>query len=62
MVKHSVVDTAAEHSVTVNCVVLHWIGLPRAVQEFGRMTAEERQRSGGLVVPEPVASTVRPHA
>jgi NAD(P)-dependent dehydrogenase (short-subunit alcohol dehydrogenase family) len=54
----ALVDTAAERSVRVNCVVPHWIGLPRAVQELGRMTAEERQRSGGLVAPELVASTI----
>lgn len=38
------------------------VGDTRAVQEHGRMTAEERQRSGGLVAPELVASTVRPYA
>lgn len=54
----ALVGAAAEHSVTVNCVVPHWIGLPRAVQEFHRMTAEERRRSGGLVAPGLVASTV----
>jgi NAD(P)-dependent dehydrogenase (short-subunit alcohol dehydrogenase family) len=54
----AVVDAAAKHWVTVNCVVPHWIGLPRAVQEFNRMTPEERKRSGGLVPPEIVASTI----
>jgi 3-oxoacyl-[acyl-carrier protein] reductase len=54
----ALVGAAAEHSVTVNCVVPHWIGLPRAVQEFDRMTAEERQHSGGLVAPGLVASTI----
>ncbi|WP_129787866.1 SDR family NAD(P)-dependent oxidoreductase [Promicromonospora panici] len=54
----ALVGTAAEHSVTVNCVVPHWIGLPRAVEEFDRMTPEERMRSGGLVAPELVASTI----
>jgi 3-oxoacyl-[acyl-carrier protein] reductase len=54
----ALVDAAAEHSVTVNCVVPHWIGLPRAVKEFDQMSAEGRQRSGGLVEPELVASTI----
>jgi NAD(P)-dependent dehydrogenase (short-subunit alcohol dehydrogenase family) len=54
----AVVGTAAEHSVAVNCVVPHWIGLPRAVQDFDRMTPDERKRSGGLVAPELVASTI----
>jgi NAD(P)-dependent dehydrogenase (short-subunit alcohol dehydrogenase family) len=54
----AVVGAAAEHSVTVNCVVPHWIGLPRGVQEFDRMTPDEQTRSGGLVAPELVASTI----
>jgi NAD(P)-dependent dehydrogenase (short-subunit alcohol dehydrogenase family) len=54
----AVVDAAAECSVNVNCVVPHWIGLPRAVEEFDRMATAEQQRSGGMVDPELVASTI----
>ncbi|WP_454858186.1 SDR family NAD(P)-dependent oxidoreductase [Promicromonospora soli] len=54
----AVAGVAAAHSVIVNCVVPHWIGLPRAVQELDRMAPDERERSGGLVAPELVASTI----
>lgn len=54
----ALVGAATECSVTVSCVVPHWIGLPRAMQEFDWMTPDERERSGGLVAPELVASTI----
>ena len=48
----SVADWVDRYDIRVNCVVPHWIGLPRAVQEFEQITEEERESSGGLVFPK----------
>ncbi len=40
---------AESHGVRVSCVVPHWIGLPRAYDEWARLSAEERDASGGLI-------------
>ena len=47
----AVADFADRFGVRVSCVVPHWIGLPRAVEEFEQMDPEARARSGGLVEP-----------
>jgi NAD(P)-dependent dehydrogenase (short-subunit alcohol dehydrogenase family) len=44
--------------IRVACVVPHWIGLPRAQQEFAGLSREERQNAGGLVDPETIADEV----
>jgi NAD(P)-dependent dehydrogenase (short-subunit alcohol dehydrogenase family) len=54
----SLSDWADRYRVRVSCVVPHWIGLDRAVEEFARMTPEEQARSGGLVDSQLVADTV----
>jgi NAD(P)-dependent dehydrogenase (short-subunit alcohol dehydrogenase family) len=54
----AVSDWADRFGVRVNCVVPHWIGLDRAVEQFNRLTEEEQRRSGGLVDPDVVAGTV----
>ena len=51
-------DTALQSNVRVSCVVPHWIGLDRAVQEFEQMSPRQRAASGGLVAPETVADVV----
>jgi 3-oxoacyl-[acyl-carrier protein] reductase len=45
----SVAGLAGEWDVRVSCVVPHWIGLPRAYEEWRRMTPAERDASGGIV-------------
>ena len=54
----SVADWVDRYQIRVNCVVPHWIGLPRAIQEHDQMTEQERESSGGLVDPDLVADTV----
>jgi NAD(P)-dependent dehydrogenase (short-subunit alcohol dehydrogenase family) len=54
----AVSDFADRYGVRVSCVVPHWIGLPRAVAEYERMSMAERRRSGGLIDPEVVAVSV----
>jgi NAD(P)-dependent dehydrogenase (short-subunit alcohol dehydrogenase family) len=51
-------DAALRRKVRVSCVVPHWIGLDRAVQEFEQMSPEQRADSGGLVAPQTVADVV----
>lgn len=51
-------DAALRRRVRVSCVVPHWIGLDRAVQEFEQMSLKQRAASGGLVAPETVADVV----
>jgi 3-oxoacyl-[acyl-carrier protein] reductase len=48
--------------IRVSCLVPHWIGLDRARAEYERMSASDRERSGGLVAPDTIASTVVEHA
>jgi 3-oxoacyl-[acyl-carrier protein] reductase len=48
----------ATHGIRVSCVVPHWIGLARAQAEFALLSAEEQDRSGGLVDPDVVAAEV----
>jgi NAD(P)-dependent dehydrogenase (short-subunit alcohol dehydrogenase family) len=49
------VDT---HGVRVSCVVPHWIGLPRAHEEWQHLSDAERRESGGLVPRAEVVDTV----
>lgn len=51
-------DFAHRFGVRVSCVVPHWIGLPRAVAEYERLTADEQARTGGLVDPQVIADAV----
>jgi NAD(P)-dependent dehydrogenase (short-subunit alcohol dehydrogenase family) len=51
-------DAALRRKVRVSCIVPHWIGLDRAVQEFEQMSPEQRADSGGLVRPETIADVV----
>jgi 3-oxoacyl-[acyl-carrier protein] reductase len=44
--------------VRVNCIVPHWIGLPRAHEELAAMSAEERAAAPPFVDPEEIAETV----
>jgi 3-oxoacyl-[acyl-carrier protein] reductase len=46
------------HGVRVGCVVPHWIGLPRAYDEWASLSSQERAASGGLVPPGEVVDTV----
>jgi NAD(P)-dependent dehydrogenase (short-subunit alcohol dehydrogenase family) len=54
----AVADFVDRYGVRVSCVVPHWIGLPRAIAEYKRMEAKQRERSGGLVDPEVIAEVV----
>jgi NAD(P)-dependent dehydrogenase (short-subunit alcohol dehydrogenase family) len=45
----SVSGLAHSHGVRVSCVVPHWIGLPRAYDEWEQMSSTEREASGGIV-------------
>jgi NAD(P)-dependent dehydrogenase (short-subunit alcohol dehydrogenase family) len=54
----SVAGLSESHGVRVSCVVPHWIGLPRAYDEWAAMSDDERARSGGLVPPDEVVGTV----
>jgi 3-oxoacyl-[acyl-carrier protein] reductase len=54
----SVSGLAETHGVRVSCVVPHWIGLPRAYDEWAALSADERAESGGLVPAEEVVDTV----
>jgi len=54
----SVGGLAESHGVRVSCVVPHWVGLPRAHQEWAELSPGERSASGGLVPPEEVVDTV----
>ena len=51
-------DFAPRFGVRVSCVVPHWIGLDRAIQEYEQLDAEGRLASGGLVDPAVVVRTV----
>jgi NAD(P)-dependent dehydrogenase (short-subunit alcohol dehydrogenase family) len=46
------------HGVRVSCVVPHWIGLPRAYDEWEALSSEERASSGGLVPAPEVVDAV----
>ncbi len=48
----------ADDGVRVSCVVPHWIGLPRAYDEWSRMTPDERAASGGIVPVDEVVDAV----
>jgi NAD(P)-dependent dehydrogenase (short-subunit alcohol dehydrogenase family) len=54
----AVADFVDRYGVRVSCVVPHWIGLPRAVEEFARLDAGAQAKSGGLVDPQIIAETV----
>jgi len=54
----AVADFADRFGMRVSCVVPHWIGLPRAVIEYMRMTPQEQKQSGGLIDPQVVATTI----
>jgi NAD(P)-dependent dehydrogenase (short-subunit alcohol dehydrogenase family) len=54
----SVAGLAESHGVRVSCVVPHWIGLPRAYDEWASLSAEEREASGGLVPAGEVVAAV----
>jgi NAD(P)-dependent dehydrogenase (short-subunit alcohol dehydrogenase family) len=54
----AVAGLAVSHGVRVSCVVPHWIGLPRAYDEWAAMSPEERSASGGLVPAGEVVDTV----
>jgi 3-oxoacyl-[acyl-carrier protein] reductase len=54
----SVSDLAETHGVRVSCVVPHWIGLPRAHDEWAALTPAERDASIGLVPPQDVVDMV----
>jgi NAD(P)-dependent dehydrogenase (short-subunit alcohol dehydrogenase family) len=51
-------DFQARYGVRVACIVPHWIGLPRAIEEYRRMSASDQRRSGGLIDPDVIAATV----
>lgn len=50
-----------DRGVRVSCIIPHWIGLPRAQDEFQRLSLRDRELSGGLVDPDVVAATVTEH-
>jgi 3-oxoacyl-[acyl-carrier protein] reductase len=54
----SVSGLASTHGVRVSCVVPHWIGLPRAYDEWASLTADERAATGGIVPAQEVVDTV----
>ena len=54
----SVRDFEPRFGVRVSCVVPHWIGLDRAIQEYEELSPEERLASGGLIDPTTVVRTV----
>lgn len=54
----AVAATAAARGVRVNCVVPHWIGLDRAVDELARLSSDEQRRMGPLIAPEVVVAEV----
>ncbi len=54
----SVSGLAETHGVRVSCVVPHWIGLPRAYDEWAAMAPDERRASGGIVPVQEVVDTV----
>jgi NAD(P)-dependent dehydrogenase (short-subunit alcohol dehydrogenase family) len=54
----AVSDFADRYGVRVSCIVPHWIGLPRAVAEYERMSIEEQRRRSGLIDPDVVADAV----
>lgn len=54
----SVRDFAPRFGVRVSCVVPHWIGLDRAIQEYEELSTEARRASGGLVDPAVVVRAV----
>jgi 3-oxoacyl-[acyl-carrier protein] reductase len=49
---------AESHGVRLSCVVPHWIGLPRAYDEWAELSPEERAASDGLVPPRVVVDAV----
>jgi NAD(P)-dependent dehydrogenase (short-subunit alcohol dehydrogenase family) len=51
-----------DRGIRVSCLIPHWIGLDRAKAEYERMSASDRELSGGLVAPDMIASTVVEHA
>jgi 3-oxoacyl-[acyl-carrier protein] reductase len=51
-------DFAPRFGVRVSCVVPHWIGLERAIEQYEQLDAEERLASGGLVDPATVVRAV----
>jgi NAD(P)-dependent dehydrogenase (short-subunit alcohol dehydrogenase family) len=54
----SVCGLAETHGVRVSCVVPHWIGLPRAYDEWQALSPAEREASGGIVPAEEVVDAV----
>src|SRR5262245_52209851 len=54
----SAAGLAESHGVRVSCVVPHWIGLPRAYDEWEELSPEGRAASGGFVPPQEVVDTV----
>jgi NAD(P)-dependent dehydrogenase (short-subunit alcohol dehydrogenase family) len=54
----AVAGLADSHGVRVSCVVPHWIGLPRAYDEWAAMAPDERRASGGIVPAQEVVDTV----
>jgi NAD(P)-dependent dehydrogenase (short-subunit alcohol dehydrogenase family) len=54
----SAAGLAATHGVRVSCVVPHWIGLPRAYNEWAALSREDRAASGGLVPAAEVVDAV----
>ena len=54
----SVSGLAETHGVRVSCVVPHWIGLPRAYDEWRAMSPAEREASGGIVPAQEVVDAV----
>lgn len=54
----SVSGLAETHGVRVSCVVPHWIGLPRAYDEWAALSPAEQTASGGLVPVDEVVDTV----
>lgn len=51
-------DLAHRFGVRVSCVVPHWIGLDRALEEYAAMSLEDQRASGGLVDPHVVVAAV----
>jgi NAD(P)-dependent dehydrogenase (short-subunit alcohol dehydrogenase family) len=54
----AVAGVAGSHRVRVSCVVPHWIGLPRAYDEWSRMSEDQRAASGGIVPTHEVVDAV----
>ena len=54
----SVAGLGRDDGIRVSCVVPHWIGLPRAYDEWARMTPAERERSAGIVPVDEVVQAV----